>query len=240
MYTVKDVFYTLQGEGFHAGKPAVFVRFSGCNMWSGNAEHRERDATRNNAACPRWCDTDFVGGVKYDAESLVLKVLTCLRDRGPDGYQDHMRHPLPLIVLTGGEPMLQVDMQLVSRLSGQFPRTTIAVETNGTVCKDPSVLRWLWTCVSPKTANPEDLVIREGNEIKIVHGGGIDVERYREVARNFQRRWVSPCAWVSDGRHPGSIMTEVDPSVMNEAAQWVMRNPGWRLSVQQHKIVGIP
>lgn len=150
-YTVKEIFYTLQGEGANTGKAAVFCRFSGCNLWSGREEDRSR------AVC-RFCDTDFVGtgpdGGKFaSAESLADAVDTAWRGSGETGK---------LVVCTGGEPLLQVDEALVAALHARG--FTVAVETNGT-CHAPASIDWI--CVSPKAGAP--LVQRTGNELKLVY-----------------------------------------------------------------------
>ena len=145
-YTVKSIFYTLQGEGFHAGRPAVFCRFSGCNLWSG------RESDRSRAVC-QLCDTDFVGGKKYrTAEELA----EAIRDAWIVGSRSRY------VVLTGGEPLLQADEPLIDALHEHG--FEIAVETNGTR-KAPDGLDWI--CVSPKADS--DLVLTGGNELKLVY-----------------------------------------------------------------------
>lgn len=150
MYKIKEIFYTLQGEGFHAGRPAVFCRFAGCNLWTGREEDREK------AIC-KFCDTDFWGidgnnGGKYTVSSLTDKILSLWPDKGV----------LPFVVCTGGEPGLQMDALLVDYF--HKAGIEIAIETNGTVSL-PSGIDWV--CVSPK-ANT-DLVITKGNELKLVY-----------------------------------------------------------------------
>lgn len=150
MYKIKEIFYTLQGEGFHVGRPAVFCRFSGCNLWTGREEDREK------AIC-KFCDTDFWGmdgnnGGKYTAESLTEKIISMWPDKNVP----------PFVVCTGGEPGLQVDKVLVDTM--HQVGIEIAIETNGTV---PLPVDIDWICVSPK-ANTE-LVITSGNELKLVY-----------------------------------------------------------------------
>jgi 7-carboxy-7-deazaguanine synthase len=150
-YTVKEIFYTLQGEGMHAGRPAVFLRFSGCNLWTG----REQD--RASAVCS-FCDTDFVGvgpdgGKCADAEALAAAVAA----RWPAGAGG-----APYVVCTGGEPLLQLDAAAVEALHGRG--FTVAVETNGTQAAPPGID---WICVSPK-ANAE-LRLTQGHELKLVY-----------------------------------------------------------------------
>ena len=149
-YKVKELFYTLQGEGFHAGRPAVFCRFTGCNLWSGREEDRE------NAVC-QFCDTDFVGtdgenGGRYSAEELAKKVF----ELWPDPKQGK-----PFVVCTGGEPLLQLDKGLVDAFHAIG--LEIAVETNGTV-DAPDGIDWL--CVSPKADS--EIILKKGNELKLV------------------------------------------------------------------------
>lgn len=150
MYTVKEIYYTLQGEGAHTGKPAIFLRFSGCNLWTG----REED--RHKAIC-KFCDTDFIGtdgenGGKYGVQELTAKI----RSLWPEGND-----LMPYVVCTGGEPALQLDQELVDH----FHRNNIiiAIETNGTVALPKGID---WICVSPK-ANTE-IKIKEGDELKLV------------------------------------------------------------------------
>lgn len=149
-YKVKELFYTLQGEGFHAGRPAVFCRFTGCNLWSGREEDRE------NAVC-QFCDTDFIGtdgenGGRYSAEELAKKVF----ELWPDPKQGK-----PFVVCTGGEPLLQLDKSLVDAFHAIG--LEIAVETNGTV-DAPEGIDWL--CVSPKADSK--IILRKGHELKLV------------------------------------------------------------------------
>jgi 7-carboxy-7-deazaguanine synthase len=149
-YSVKEIFYTLQGEGANAGRPAVFCRFSGCNLWTG------RDADRDTAVC-RFCDTDFVGtdgenGAKFrDTHALVAKIASLW----PEG-EEHR-----LVVCTGGEPLLQIDAALIDALHAE--RFTIAIETNGTIAVPDGID---WVCVSPKADAP--LVVTKGDELKVV------------------------------------------------------------------------
>lgn len=222
-YSVKEVFATLQGEGFHAGTPAVFVRFTGCNMWSGHDKDRERDAVRNGAECPRWCDTDFRYGTPMTAALIAAEVLTAAKAASID--------TLPHIVLSGGEPLLQITDELVDELRAVAPSATIAVETNGTVLPKTSKLDWI--CVSPKVALPQ-LKLIAGNELKVVFPA-YDPAAYGAIAANFTHRFVQPEAATST---VGVSLLERDN--MLRASRWVMANPGWRLSIQGHKVLGIP
>ena len=207
-YAVKEIFLTLQGEGAHAGRAAVFCRFAGCNLWSG----REED--RASATC-RFCDTDFVGtdgtlGNRYvSAEELADTVARQWTGDDCNRY----------VVLTGGEPLLQVDAQLIAALHAR--EFTIAVETNGTI-EAPEGLDWI--CVSPKAG--AGLVQRRGQELKLVYPqAGAEPENFVGLA--FERFSLQPM----DG-----------PDVIENAARAVdycLRHPQWRLSVQTHKSLGI-
>ena len=212
-YAVKEMFLTLQGEGVQAGRRAVFLRFAGCNLWSG----REQD--RAQAIC-RFCDTDFVGtdgdgGGKFaDADALADAALAfwCAGDAGR------------YIVLTGGEPMLQVDDALVDALHARG--FTIAIESNGTLAVHPGID---WICISPKAGS--DVVQREGHELKLVWpqpGGGhsiADVEAMEQWA--FAHHLLQPLD---------------DPHAQDNARAaiaLVMDRPRWRLTVQAHKYLGL-
>jgi len=213
-YTVKEIFYTLQGEGANAGRPAVFCRFAGCNLWTG----RERD--RATAVCT-FCDTDFVGvgpdgGRFTTAEALAAAV----RDRWP---AEAWRAPgvRPLVVCTGGEPLLQLDAALVAAFHAAG--FEVAVETNGT---QPAPAGVDHLCVSPKAGAP--LRLRAGQELKLVYPQRepeAQPERFEELA--FDRFYLQPM----DG-----------PDVAENtrrAVAYCLAHPRWRLSVQTHKVVGI-
>lgn len=207
-YAVKEMFLTLQGEGVNAGARAVFVRFAGCNLWSG------REVDRATAVC-RFCDTDFVGvdgagGGKFaSAEALVAAV------EHHWGSSKDQR----FVVLTGGEPMLQVDDALVDALHGAGFR--VAIETNGTLPAHPRID---WVCVSPKAGS--EVVQRSGDELKLVWPqAGVDpaaLERWK-----FTHRLIQP---LDDAN-----------AVANQAASiaLVMERPAWRLSLQNHKLLGL-
>ena len=208
-YAVKECFLTLQGEGMQAGARAVFLRFAGCNLWTG----LERD--RATAQC-QFCDTDFVGtdgegGGKFaDAAALAGQVE---RTWG-EGRSDR------LVVITGGEPMLQLDPPLIEALHDRGFR--VSVESNGTLPATPGID---WLCVSPKAGT--DVVQRQGDELKLVwpqHGIALDeLETW-----DFRHFLVQP-------------MDGADPDAALEAAiALVMDRPKWRLTLQAHKIVGLP
>ncbi len=209
-YSVKEIFYTLQGEGAQAGRAAVFCRFSGCNLWSG----REED--RSSAAC-QFCDTDFVGvdgpgGGKFASpEALALAV--CQAWGGADSGQR-------FVVLTGGEPLLQVDEPLLYALRMQG--FTIAVETNGTIAP-PRGLDWI--CVSPK--GQTDLVVKKGNELKLVYQQvGVDPAHYQDL--DFDYFFLQPMDGSDRDGHT------------RRAVAYCKQHPKWQLSLQSHKLIGIP
>lgn len=209
-YQVKEIFMTLQGEGARTGRPAVFLRFAGCNLWSG----LEKD--RAHAVC-KFCDTDFVGtgganGGKFQrTEDLAAKAASLWA--GSEGDR-------PYIVCTGGEPLLQLDEALIDALHAQG--FEIAIETNGTLPVPDGVD---WVCVSPKAG--ADFVANSGDELKLVYPQpGAEPERF--AATEFQHHFLQPM----DG-------PEVKRN-MAAAAQYCMTHPKWRLSLQTHKLLGIP
>jgi 7-carboxy-7-deazaguanine synthase (Cx14CxxC type) len=215
-YAVKESFLTLQGEGMQAGRRAVFVRFAGCNLWSG----REQD--RSAASCT-FCDTDFVGidgdgGGRFASAAALARHAASLWAAG--AFVDKARTGArPLVVLTGGEPLLQVDPPLVAALHAEG--FEIAVETNGTVAA-PAGLDWI--CVSPKAGT--HVVQREGNELKLVWPQpGIDLD---EVA-----------SWKFDHLLIQPMDCEAREEAMRRSIELVLADPRWRLSLQTHKLLGL-
>lgn len=208
-YSVKEIFYTLQGEGIQAGMPAVFCRFSGCNLWSG----REED--RATAIC-KFCDTNFVGtdgtlGGKYENADSLADQITSL---WPATEEDHR-----LVVVTGGEPLLQLDQELISALHARKFR--VAVETNGTI---PAPEGIDWICVSPKAGAP--LVQRLGHELKLVFPqSGLDPASLEEL--DFEHFLLQPM---------DSLAQRTNTQAAIERCQ---ARPRWRLSIQSHKILAI-
>lgn len=211
-YAVKEMFYTLQGEGLRAGRPAVFCRFAGCNLWSGREEDRER------AVC-RFCDTDFVGtdGVRGGKFSVATTLAEQAASLWPVG-EAHC-----YIVLTGGEPLLQVDAALIDALHAQG--FEIALETNGTLPVPPGID---WICVSPKAG--ADWVQRSGHELKLV--------------------WPQPTLLPhtvqaqTDLRFDHWLLQPMDgpqrAANTRSAIDFCQQHPRWRLSLQTHKILDIP
>jgi 7-carboxy-7-deazaguanine synthase (Cx14CxxC type) len=210
VYTVKEVFYTLQGEGANTGRPAVFCRFAGCNLWTG------READRASAVCT-FCDTDFVGtdgpgGGKFpDAASLARAVAAAW----PSGVEGRR-----FVVCTGGEPLLQLDAELLDAFHAQG--FEVAVETNGTVEPPPGID---WLCVSPKAGEP--LVVHGGDELKLVFPqAGADPSRFETL--EFGQFFLQPM----DGP-----AREANTAA---ALRYCLAHPRWRLSLQTHKLLGIP
>lgn len=207
-YSVKEIFYTLQGEGLRAGRPAVFCRFAGCNLWTG----REED--RGNAVC-QFCDTDFVGtdgtlGGKFaQADDLVSQIAALW----PDGKDNRY------VVLTGGEPLLQVDSALIDALHAMG--FEIAVETNGTVSAPPGID---WICVSPKAG--ADWIQRSGHELKLVYPqAGLLPNDIGDMV--FDHLLLQPMDGIQRLENTRA------------AIAYCQENPRWRLSIQTHKVLAI-
>lgn len=210
-YTVKEIFLTLQGEGGQAGRVAVFCRFTGCNLWSG----REQD--RESAQC-RFCDTDFVGtdgdnGGRFTTATELAGAINSLWPSPSDNGQK-------LVVFTGGEPLLQLDTPLIAAMHAQG--FAIAVESNGTVLA-PEGIDWL--CISPKAGTP--LLQTSGAELKLVYPqAGLDPA---DLARlDFRQFWLQPM----DGPHQAQNL--------QAAISYCLAHPQWGLSLQTHKLTGIP
>jgi 7-carboxy-7-deazaguanine synthase len=212
IYSVKEIYYTLQGEGAQSGRPAVFCRFSGCNLWSG----REKD--RPQAVC-KFCDTDFLGtngpgGGKFHSS---MDLAQAVKDRFP---AIESKPITPLIVCTGGEPLLQIDEPLLSAF--HHLGFQVAVETNGTLLP-PSGIDWI--CVSPKSG--AELKLRSGDELKLVFPQeGLEPEIFESL--DFRFFFLQP----KDG-----------PDIQQnnkQAIRYCLEHPNWRLSLQAHKIIGIP
>lgn len=211
-YSVKEIFYTLQGEGANAGRPAVFCRFAGCNLWSG----LERDRA---AAICKFCDTDFVGtdgtlGGKFTTASALAETVA---NEWPKSASSATRSK-PLVVCTGGEPLLQLDTPLIDAFHARG--FEIAVETNGTIEAPPGID---WICVSPKAG--AEFKQQRGHELKVVVPQPLDMNFLSSL--DFEHRFVQP-------------MDGVDRVANTQfAIDWCMAHPEWRLSVQTHKVIGI-
>lgn len=207
-YTVKEIFYSLQGEGAHSGRPAVFCRFAGCNLWSG----REQD--RETAVC-KFCDTDFVGcdgkgGGKFKTANELAKNL---KSYWPESDIK------PYLVCTGGEPMLQLDDELIQALHKQG--FEIAIETNGTI-KVPETIDWI--CVSPKA--DAELIQITGNELKLVYPQNENTPKDFEHL-NFDRFYLQAKEDDKINEH------------LKQTLDYCLKNPKWNLSLQTHKLLNI-
>jgi 7-carboxy-7-deazaguanine synthase (Cx14CxxC type) len=208
-YAVKEIFYTLQGEGMRAGRPAVFCRFAGCNLWSG------READRAGAVC-KFCDTDFVGtdgegGGKFDDAQALARAIFGKWPAGGAGT--------PYVVFTGGEPLLQLDDALTDAV--HMYGFEIAIETNGTI-EAPTGVDWI--CVSPKAGAP--LVQTRGQELKLVYPQeGAEPERFAHLA--FDNFLLQP------------MWGDSTQDNMTAAARYCLAHPRWRLSLQTHKWAGL-
>lgn len=211
MYAVKEIYYTLQGEGVQAGRPAVFCRFAGCNLWSG------RDEDRASAAC-NFCDTDFVGTDGPGGGKFVTA--TDLAHECRAAWRGNSGTP-PFVVLTGGEPMLQVDAPLIDALHAAG--FEIAIETNGTL-RVPRSIDWI--CVSPKGVAP--LVQWSGEELKLVYPQD-DIDPASLTDLDFTHFLLQP-------------MDEGVKSAANlqAALDYCLAHPKWCLSLQTHKLLGLP
>lgn len=211
-YAVKEVYYTLQGEGANSGRAAVFLRFAGCNLWSGRREDREE-----GPSCSRWCDTDFLGtdgpgGGRFEGPRELAAAVAGLWPVGSGNR--------PLVVCTGGEPLLQLDEGLVDTLHAAG--FEVAIETNGTRLPPPGID---WICVSPKAST--DLVLRSGDELKLVFPqAGAEPERFEGL--DFRHFFLQPMDGPDRERNT------------RLAVAYCLAHPRWRLSLQIHKYLDIP
>lgn len=207
-YAVKEIFYTIQGEGAHAGRAAVFCRFAGCNLWSGRAEDR-------GPSCSAWCDTDFVGGGRFDtAHDLANAVFDAFHKWTCGSWINR------LVVLTGGEPLLQVDARLIEEL--KLCNFEIALETNGTLPVPEGID---WVTVSPKAGRP--LVVTRADELKIP----------------FPQDGLHPRDFIEFNTTRWSVQPIDGPDREANTAgavEFCKRNPRFRLSAQVHKFIGVP
>ena len=206
MYSIKEIYKTIQGEGAQSGRAAVFVRFSGCNLWTGREKHR------STAIC-QFCDTDFVGtdgvnGGKYSAKSLVKKINEIWSSK-ENGY----------IVFTGGEPMLQLDKELITECKNYNFET--AIETNGTLDIDFEID---WVCVSPKAGS--ELVLKHGDELKVVYPQNeFNLDVFKDM--QFTHFYLQPMDSENKDKNTA------------DAINYCLKDPVWKLSIQQHKLLGI-
>lgn len=211
MYSVKEIFYSLQGEGARAGRPSVFLRFAGCNLWNGREEDREK------AIC-NFCDTDFVGidgsyGGKYKTGNELAQRVKSLWP------ENNSSRSLPYIVCTGGEPLLQLDVELIEALHKEG--FEVAVETNGTIEVPPGLD---WICMSPKPRT--DIKVKKGNELKFIYPQK-DLDPVRFEAFEFEHFYIQPMDNLN-------ILENIQNSL-----SFCLENPQWSLSLQSHKTLGI-
>jgi len=210
-YAVKEIFYSLQGEGAHAGRPAIFCRFTGCNLWSGQEKHRA------DAVC-RFCDTDFVGtdgdggGGFTNAVALAKAVVSYW----PESITDVIH---PYVICTGGEPLLQLDKDLIEAFHNEGAE--LAIETNGTLPVPEGVD---WVCVSPKSGST--VVVEKGDEIKLVYPQeGHQPSDF--VHLNFEHFFLQPMFDEDENDH------------VKETIEYCLTHPRWSLSLQSHKLLGL-
>jgi 7-carboxy-7-deazaguanine synthase (Cx14CxxC type) len=210
-YAVKEIFYSLQGEGAHAGRPAIFCRFTGCNLWSGQEKHRA------DAVC-HFCDTDFVGtdgdggGSFKNAVALAKAVVSYW----PESITDIIH---PYVICTGGEPLLQLDKDLIEAFHNEG--VEVAIETNGTIPVPEGID---WVCVSPKSGST--VVVGEGDEIKLVYPQeGHQPSDF--VHLNFEHFFLQPMFDEDENGH------------VKETIDYCLTHPRWSLSLQSHKLLGL-
>lgn len=220
MYSIKEMFYSLQGEGAHAGRPAIFCRFTGCNLWSG------READRAKAQY-QFCDTDFIGtdgnmGGKYPDARAVVDAINSLWPVDSS--------VAPYIVCTGGEPLLQLDETLINEM--HQAGFIIALETNGTL---PLPAPIDWVCVSPKADNV--LALTSGDELKLVYPQeNVSPETFAVL--DFRHFFIQPCdtGCLTESQRSRLLAAE---SSEQAAVNYCLNHPQWRLSLQTHKLLGI-
>jgi len=210
-YAVKEIFYSLQGEGAHAGRPAIFCRFTGCNLWSGQEKHRA------DAVC-QFCDTDFVGtdgdggGSFKNAVALAKAVVSYW----PESITDIIH---PYVICTGGEPLLQLDKDLIEAFHNEG--VEVAIETNGTIPVPEGID---WVCVSPKSGST--VVVEQGDEIKLVYPQeGHQPSDF--VHLNFEHFFLQPMFDEDENEH------------VKETIEYCLTHPRWSLSLQSHKLLGL-
>ena len=211
-YSVKEIFYTIQGEGLNSGRPAVFLRFSGCNLWSG----REQDRAAGKGGCSQWCDTDFVGtdgtlGGRYLNAEALASVVQGLWPAPGEGRA--------LVVCTGGEPLLQLDTPLLEALHAAG--FEIAIESNGTL---PIPIGVDWVCISPKAGST--MVVDSGDELKLVFPQkGCEPSGFEQLG--FRHFLLQPLDGPNLAEHTQGVLA------------YCLAHPRWRVSIQAHKHLGI-
>jgi len=208
------MFLTLQGEGQYAGRRAVFIRFAGCNLWSGDPKHRARDAARNHASCPLFCDTEFRGGTKMTAEQVVRNA----KDLGAGGET--------FVVLTGGEPMLQVDLKLLKKFRDEW--VEVHVETNGSVKILNGNIRLIKHLVVSPKQDKTTLRVSRCDELKVV------VPRYDPLA--YAGVFIAKRLTVQPEEDPDPLVWKQNIAF---AKEFILANPKWYLSLQVHKYLGV-
>lgn len=230
-FAVKEVFLTLQGEGVNTGRRAVFVRFSGCNLWSGRDTPEDR--SKGRGACARWCDTDFFKGEAIGASELIARMES---EWGGDSVHK-------FCVLTGGEPLLQLGDDAGVLFLVELTRRgwTVAVETNGTISRRPDA-QIDWMCVSPKRG----LVLAEGilegaNEVKVVLPGGVGVDRdwLPQELEWIEAKASGAALWVQPLDYDNPLQGVTRESTIRRCLDWVHSHPKWRLGTQVHKALGL-
>ncbi len=210
-YKVKEIYYTLQGEGAHTGRPAVFCRFSGCNLWSG----REED--RHKAIC-QFCDTDFWGtdglnGGRFETATELAEAVAKL-------WPTNLKEGIPYVVCTGGEPLLQLDQTMVDAF--HKAGFEVAIETNGTIIPPEGID---WICMSPKAGS--EVILTKGNELKLVYPQvGAEPSRYENF--DFEHFYLQPMDSPEQAQNTKATLN------------YCLEHPKWHLSIQTHKLLNIP
>lgn len=229
LYHVHSMFKTIQGEGYHAGRVAIFIRFSGCNVWSGLEKDRTRDA-ENNSQCARICDTKFAGidwdneGGRYEARRLAENVQRLWGDTGRlNGIDSY-----PMVVLTGGEPSLQWDEELFAEL--RKISAYVAMETNGTRRMDPCPH---WLTLSPKP--PMAVIEQHYHELKVLYPL-FDPEPWTKYSTN---RYIQPVDYTPTCGHPCGCQAGANAKALEDCVAYVMKHPEWRMGAQLHKVWGV-
>jgi 7-carboxy-7-deazaguanine synthase len=215
LYRVKEIFYSLQGEGAQTGRPAVFCRFSKCNLWNG------REDSRESAIC-HFCDTDFVGTDGQNGGTYTMKELVAVIN----GFWPTPRQGKPYVICTGGEPALQLDQALVD----EFHKTgfEVAIETNGTLPLPDGID---WICLSPKGRST--VILTHCNELKLVYPQ-TDAMPEQFAAISAEHRYLQPMAPLDH-----SLITSESQNLVRQTIAYCLANPCWKLSLQTHKWLGI-